>query len=105
MVLGTAIVRDMETDLRETKDELKTLSAKHHDECLRTAVLKGQLHSERRLKILQNVLITGGGLLNAMGIKLLFDQQQLHSPAFVFLAVGMLLTVGGWLWPKGGETK
>lgn len=106
MVLGHAIVRDIEIDLRETKVELKTLSERYHNECVRTAVLEGQLRSERKLKILQNVLITGGGLLNAMGIKLLFDQQQqLHSPALVFLAVGILLTVAGWLWPKGGEQK
>jgi len=103
MVLLFTMVHGIESELRETKAQLDSLRQLHQDECLKTARLEAQLASERKLKILQNVLLTGGGLLNTLAVKLLFDQQK---PAGVMLLVlGFALLFTGWLWPKGGNSK
>jgi hypothetical protein len=103
MVLLRTMVLEMEASLREARGELKTLHEMYNGEHLRTAVLEGRLRADRRLKILQNVFITVGGLVNTVSVKLLFDRQQ--SSGLFFLAVGITLVLSGWLWPKDGEEK
>jgi hypothetical protein len=106
MVLTHTMVHELESELREARLELRELRESFRKECLTSAVLSSQLDAERKMKILQNTLLTSGGLINAAGIKLLFDQQALlHASGVVLLAVGVILTVAGWLWPKGGEVK
>jgi hypothetical protein len=103
MVLLRTMVLEMEASLRESRAELKTLHEMYNGEHLRTAVLEGQLRSDRKLKILQNVLITVGGLVNTVSVKLLFDKQQ--SSGLFFLVVGTALVLSGWLWSKVGGEK
>ena len=105
MILTHTMVHELESELREARQELRELRESFRKECLTSAVLRSQLDAERKMKILQNTLLTSGGLINAAGIKLLFDQQALHASGVVLLAVGVILTVAGWLWPKGGEVK
>jgi hypothetical protein len=102
-ILLFSVVHGIESDLRETKDELNSLRKLYHEECLKTARLEGQLSAERKLKILQSLFIIIGGLLNTLAIKLYYDQQKPVGVILFILGLGMIFA--GLLWPKGGNSK
>ncbi len=106
MLLLRSIVINAESKLGDAEQELKTLREQYHNKCLEAAVMSTQLREMQKIKILQNVLITVGGLLDAAAIKLLFEKQQwIQLFGVGLLVLGVVLTFAGWLWPKGLEAK
>jgi len=102
-ILLFSVVHGIESELRETKDELNTLRKLYHEERLKTTSLEGQLSAERKLKILQNLFLIIGGLLNTLAIKLYYDKQE--SVGLMLLVLGLAMIFAGLLWPKGGNSS
>jgi hypothetical protein len=104
MILLFSLVYGLETDLRELKAELNSLRKSYHDECIKNASLKSELAALKKLKLLQNIFIIMGGLLNTLGIKLWYDQQK--PAGIILLILGLVMIFAGLLWPKGtGSTE
>jgi hypothetical protein len=103
MFLLLPIVHNLECQLEAATKELKELREMYHQECIKTSKLEQELEGAKKLKVLQNVLLTGGGILNTVGVKLILDQQ--HVPAALLITVGVLLLFAGWLWSFGGKKK
>lgn len=101
MVLLRSMVLDLESRYNKTETALQISQEKLQSERLSNAVLTAKLEAERRMKVLQNVFFTAGGLLNAVAVKLIFDNQQ--PVGLTLLAVGIALIFAGWLWPKGAN--
>ena len=102
-ILLFSVVHGIESELRETKDELNTLRKLYHEERLKTTSLEGQLSAERKLKILQNLFLIIGGLLNTLAIKLYYDKQE--SVGLMLLVLGLAMIFAGLLCPKGGNSS
>jgi hypothetical protein len=103
MVLLFSIVHGIEAELRDVKDELKSLRQSYHDECLKTARLEGELSSERKLKKLQNMFLIFGGLLNSLAVKLYYDEQK--SIGLLMFVIGLAMILVGLLWQRGANSK
>lgn len=111
MVLLYAVIKRLESDLDEAReerkkshDEAQDWRSKYHAASVENAVLRERLGGEERIKLLQNILITLGGIVLGVAIPNLNGQS--FGLAFSSVLLGLLLLVGGWLWPlrrKGGK--
>lgn len=100
--LGT-IFAQIEERAKQAEAEISKLRKLYENERVRVAVLETQLDNERKRKVLQNVLLTSGGVLCSVAVKLYFDKQ--NSAANVVIAIALILYLGGWLWPHGAKKK
>ena len=106
MVLLRVIVMGLEEDLirertacRQTKKESDSWREKYYSEKEKTLVLQTQIEALIRLKILQNVFLSVGGIFAGLGVKLLFDNKE--TSGILFLFGGIIFLFSGWLWPTG----
>ena len=103
MPFPLTIVLNLEMRLRRAEESLEYWRSLCEKERLKSAVLETQLAAERKVKILQNVFLTVGGLLNTLGVKLIYDKQT--PTGLAMLGLGIALQIAGWLWPRGGSNK
>jgi hypothetical protein len=110
MVLLRAIVLGLEDDLRreriassEAKLESDSWREKFFSEKEKAAVLQTQIDALTRMKILQNVLLSVGGIFGGLGVKLLVDDKT--GLGAIFLVTGAVFLFTGWLWPTGFSKK
>jgi hypothetical protein len=110
MILLRVIVAGLEEDLRReriisntAKQESDTWREKYFEEKEKAVVLQTQIEALTRLKILQNVFLSVGGVFGGLGAKLLVDDK--YGFGGLFLLVGVFFLFAGWLWPTGFRNK
>lgn len=110
MVLLYTLIKRLEEDLKnareETKDAVRDLDkwrTDYYSESRTSAVLKAQVKAAGRMKILQNALLTIGGLTTGIAIRFLV--QQFSGAALAAAMCGGLLLVAGWLWPVSAKEE
>lgn len=104
MVLLLASASRLETDLlhernetQRLRDHAQAIRDEYHEVKEQLAVANERLLSTRRIRTLQNVLLTLGGLCLATGARMIL--QEFTGTSFLFALFGVLLLLFGWLWP------
>jgi hypothetical protein len=107
MTLLRTMVSMLEAGLKEARERIVVLEGKiestlkeYNERDKAVAVLERELENVGKLKLLQSVLLTVGGIINGIGVKYLMDGKAL---GLIALAVGCLLLIAGWLWPLGAK--
>jgi hypothetical protein len=110
MVLLRVIVNGLEEDLRQeriasttARKDSDSWREKYHLEKEKAAVLQTQIDALTRLKTLQNVFLSIGGIFGGLGAKLLVDDKTGFGG--LCLGVGVVFLFAGWLWPSGIRNK
>ena len=100
-----ALCQLRETDLRDARAERKSaqvlsdsLRENFHTEKTNRAVLEERLRGEVRVKGLQNIFITLGGVLSGCGLAPLITASPTTTAIFTIIGVAMLLV--GWFYPE-----
>lgn len=110
MVLLRVIVHGLEEDLRQeriasnaAKQAVDTWKEKYFLEKEKSAVLQTKIEALTRLKVLQNVFLSVGGVCGGLGAKLLVDDKT--GVGMLCLVIGVVFLFAGWLWPTGFRDK
>jgi hypothetical protein len=105
MALLFASTKRLESDLLEERkekassiSELNSFKEKYFQEKENNAVLKERVTSAQRLKTLQNVFLTLGGLLAGLGGQNLI--QRYEGSSLILTMLGLCFLIAGWLWPN-----
>lgn len=100
-----SLVQLREADLADARQERQSARAEverykemYFREHTTNAVLTERLRGELRLKKLQNVLITLGGVLLGVGLQPLLTTFSVGY--FLVAILGLALLLGGWFYPK-----
>jgi hypothetical protein len=106
MVLLYTLIQKLESDLKETRDEVKELrneaekwKTDYYTVKQEKAVLDGQLTELKRHRTLQNIIITLGGIVEGVAVPYLISQPTGASVAVALL--GLILLMLGWI--RGGN--
>jgi hypothetical protein len=109
MLLLMTLVRNLETQLSETRKELKETRSKSETiqtllsaEQRNTAVLRTHLNASNRLKLIQSALIAVGFLLCGTGLQYIVDAKHLGW-SWAFMGVGAALAALGFFPFKNQE--
>lgn len=104
MILLQAFTKRLESDLSETKQEkneglaeVKKWKEDYYDEKEKGAVLRERLRISDRVKILQNIFITLGGMVVGVAVPNLRSEQNAWAIAGIILGACLLLI--GWFFP------
>jgi hypothetical protein len=110
LVLIRAIVGKMESDLRREQAKNEALEAdrdnwkdKFYLGKETVSVLEERIRGLTKMKLLQNVLLSAGGVFVGLGAKLLLDQKQ--NSGLLFISFGLVFLFTGWLWPVGAKAN
>jgi hypothetical protein len=100
-----ALCQLRETDLRDARAERKaaqvsidSLRDGYHTEQTNRAVLEERLRGETRVRGLQNIFITLGGVLLGCGLAPLLAES--FAITIVFTVVGIVMLIVGWFYPE-----
>jgi hypothetical protein len=106
MILLRAIVMGLEEDLRRARaetngaeEELDTWKTNCFSEREKSAVLRERIRALARVKLLQNILLSIGGVLSGLGARLLLESKA--GLGALLLVVAAVFLFAGWLWPTG----
>ena len=103
-------IKNLESRLQREEEERKTIQTKldglrddNHKKCLECEVLKVELRTMAKIKILQQCLLTVGAIGMGLSLKSIGDPPNK-------LAIGVAIICGvllfaGWLWPIGFKEK
>jgi hypothetical protein len=106
MILLHAMMTGLEEDVRRaraetiaTEKEMDTWKTKYFSEREKAAVLRERIHALARVKLLQNIFLSIGGVFLGLGAKLMLESKE--GLGAVFLALAAVFLFAGWLWPTG----
>jgi hypothetical protein len=107
MILLRTMVLDLEGRLKIAEDARDQWREQYEKEHVRAEILEIQLAESRKTKILQNVMITAGGILNSFAVNLIADKQNTNVIAAggLLFAIGITLILAGWILPFSGKRK
>jgi hypothetical protein len=70
---------------------------KYHAEEIKCARLSERLKSAGRMKVIQNILLSWGGIMGGLSLKYIIDGN--NNWAIYVLIISIILLFAGWLWP------
>lgn len=78
-------------------EQAREWERKYSTEDKKNAVLRNQIKNVGRLRTLQNVFVTSGGLICGTSAKYYIDEN--HSLAVMAFVAGVIFLLCGWFWP------
>lgn len=113
MALLFSHTQRIETDLNDERKErkkisadLETLKENYFQEREKNAILNERISGATKIKALQSIFLTLGGLIGGIGIKNMLI--EITGTSVVFVILGLILLITGWFWPnslkKGGKS-
>jgi hypothetical protein len=105
MALLFASTKRIETDLIDERIDNKRLTSdcetwkeRYFEAKENNSVLKERLRGAERIKTLQSVFLTLGGLMSGVGIRNLI--QEVSGISVALTLIGMCFLISGWFWPN-----
>ena len=91
-------MRDARAERKAAQVSIDSLRDGYHTEQTNRAVLEERLRGETRVRGLQNIFITLGGVLLGCGLAPLLAES--FAITIVFTVVGIVMLIVGWFYPE-----